>query len=56
MNEVYAMLRLFGERYIFCDQEQALDDTKENRDNLVTSFSAIMEYVNLKTFNDKLQR
>lgn len=49
MEQVYSMIKLFGERYVFCDQEQALFDATENRDDLVNSFAAIMDYINMKS-------
>lgn len=49
MEQVYSMIKLFGERYVFCDNEQALFDATENRDDLVNSFSAIMDYINMKS-------
>lgn len=53
MEQVYSMIKLFGERYIFCDQEQALFDATENRDDLVNSFAAIMDYINMKVSDYK---
>lgn len=52
MDQIYSMIKLFGERYIFCDNEQALFDA-ENRDDLVNSFTAIMDYINMKTSDYK---
>lgn len=47
MEQIYAMIKLFGERYIFCDDEQArLDIT--NREELVSAYAAIMDYVGVK--------
>lgn len=42
------MVKLFGERYIFCDAEQALLDC-QNREELVAAFAAIMEYIRAKS-------
>ena len=47
MNQIYSLVKLFGERYIFCDDEQALLDAA-NREELVSAYAAIMEYVRVK--------
>lgn len=47
MKYVYSMLKLFGERYIFCDAEQALKDMAD-RDEFVAAYAAIMDYVRAK--------
>ena len=38
-----SLLRLFGERYVDVDDEQALLDCKYGREELVNAYSAIME-------------
>lgn len=49
MDQVYALLKLFGERYIFCDDAQAeADAMPENREELVSAYASLMEYVRLK--------
>lgn len=40
--EVYALLKLFGERYIYCDTQQAVDDAKGNRTEMVAAYNAIL--------------
>lgn len=41
MNELYQVLRLFGERYIYCDSEQAEIDVA-NREDMILAYSALM--------------
>lgn len=48
MECIYSLVKLFGERYIFCDAEQALLDC-QNREELVAAFAAIMEYIRAKS-------
>lgn len=48
MNEILALARLFGERYIHCGDEQAIFDTKNNRDEMVTCFVALTDYIRMK--------
>ena len=49
MDQIYAMVKLFGERYVFCDNDQAEHDAKpENREELVAAFAAIMDFVRMK--------
>lgn len=46
MDQIYSLVKLFGERYIFCDDEQAKEDAKpENREELVMAFSAVMNSI-----------
>lgn len=47
MNDVYALLKVFGNRYILCDDEQAELDNMLNRDDMVEAYIAIMHYVEL---------
>ncbi len=47
MDQIYSLVKLFGERYIFCDDEQALLDC-QNREELVSAYAAIMDYVKEK--------
>lgn len=47
MEYIYAMVKLFGERYVFCDDEQALLDAA-NREELVSAYAAIMDYIKAK--------
>lgn len=47
MDQIYSLIKLFGERYIFCDNEQALLDAA-NREELVSAYAAIMDYVKKK--------
>lgn len=47
MTNIYSLLKLFGERYIYCTDKQAEFDAKaENREDLVAAFSAILDYMN----------
>lgn len=48
MNEILALTRMFGERYIHCDDKQAIFDAKNNREEIVTCFVAIMDYIRMK--------
>ena len=48
MASIYAMLQLFGERYIHCSDEQAVFDAQYNRESMVESYAAIMDYVRMK--------
>ena len=49
MEQVYTLLKLFGERYVFCDNDQAkLDACPECREDLVAAYAAIMNYIRLK--------
>ena len=48
MKDVYSLLKLFGERYVFCDDGQAMNDAlPANRKELVSAYSAIMHYMSL---------
>ncbi len=47
MNHIYSLIKLFGERYIFCDNEQALLDAA-NREELVSAYAAIMNFAAAK--------
>lgn len=46
MDQIYSLIKLFGERYIFCDDEQALLDVV-NREELVSAYSAIMHFMRI---------
>ncbi len=49
MEQIYSLIKLFGERYIFCDDEQAKEDAKpENREELVSAYAAIMNFAAAK--------
>lgn len=39
------LLNLFGERYIFCDQEQAKLDLEHYRDEMSEAFVAILQAI-----------
>ena len=52
MDQVYSLIKLFGERYIFCDDEQAILDCRLNREDVVSAYSAIMEFVAAKAEAD----
>lgn len=46
MNEyVIALLKCFGDRYINCDNDQAIIDASFNREDMVSTFNAILDYV-----------
>jgi len=45
MDKIYALLKLFGERYVFCDDDQAFLDAKENREEMAATYAAILEYL-----------
>ena len=42
MEQIHALLKLFGERYIFTDLDQAKLDLEQNRDDMVAAFEAIL--------------
>ena len=46
MKEIYSLVKLFGERYIFCDDEQAALDL-DNREELVSAFTAILHFMRI---------
>lgn len=46
MEQIYSLLNLFGERYIFCDDEQAAMDL-DSREELVSAFSAILHFMRI---------
>ena len=46
MDQIYSLIKLFGERYIFCDNEQAAMDL-DNREELVSAFSAILHFMRI---------
>lgn len=49
MNQIYSLVKLFGERYIFCDDDQAAWDAMAiNREELQAAYTAIMDYVKMK--------
>lgn len=45
MNLIHALLKCFGERYIYNTKSQALLDLERNRDDMVGAFSAILDYL-----------
>ena len=47
MDQIYSLIKLFGERYIFCDDEQALLDC-QNWEELVSAYAAIMNFAAAK--------
>lgn len=49
MNDIYALLKCFGERYINCDDEQAQFDVNYNREDLVSAFNAILAFAETLT-------
>lgn len=46
MEQIYSLLNLFGERYIFCDDDQALLDCQD-REELVSAFAAILYFMRI---------
>lgn len=52
MDQVYSLIKLFGERYIFCDDTQALLDVVD-REDMVAAFAAIMEFMRMKRGNEE---
>ena len=44
MEDIQALLKLFGERYIFCDDPQAIFDAQHHREDLVQCFVSILHY------------
>ena len=48
MDQIYSLVKLFGERYVFCTDDQATEDALPvNREELVSAFAAIMDYIRL---------
>ena len=47
MDQIYSLMKLFGERYIFCDDDQAAIDL-DNREELVSAYAAIMNFAAAK--------
>ena len=39
---LYAILKLFGHRYIYCDTEQAVFDARTNREEMIAAYNAIL--------------
>ena len=44
MNDTTALLKIFAERYINCDDEQAMFDAKYNREAMVAAYNAILHF------------
>lgn len=51
-ESIYALLKCYGERYIYSAPDQARLDLEENRDDMIDAFSAILDYVNRLTGED----
>ena len=47
MDQIYSLMKLFGERYIFCDDDQAAMDL-DYREELVSAYAAIMNFAAAK--------
>jgi hypothetical protein len=45
MEDALSLLELFGERYVFCDVEQAMLDAEYARENISAAFIAILNIV-----------
>ena len=45
MDDIFALLKCFGERYINCSDDQAMLDAAHNREFLVSAFNAILHFV-----------
>ena len=48
MEQIYSLLKLFGERYINCSDDQAMLDAAHNRESLVSAFNAILNVIEMK--------
>ena len=56
IKNIYALLNLFGERYIHVDQEQAEFDVKYGREQMIDAFAAIVAAVRFCDIsNDNMQ-
>ena len=53
MEEIHALLTCFGERYIYCDNEQAEFDFKVNRENMSMTYNAILHFAELLETENK---
>lgn len=47
-DHTLSLLKLFGDRYIHCDDDQALADVRYNREDMVEAFNAILDYAEMK--------
>lgn len=47
MENIYALLKCFGDRYMNCDEEQAELDLHVGREDMVATFNAIVDYAEL---------
>lgn len=47
MDDIYALLKLYGDRYINCSDEQALFDVTNNREEMIVAYNAIMHYAEM---------
>lgn len=50
LRAIISLMRLFGERYVYIDDDQALLDCKYCRENLVADYSAIMDAITCMTY------
>ena len=53
MEQIYSLLKLFGERYINCSDDQAMLDAAHNRESLVSAFNAILNFIEMKGADDE---
>jgi hypothetical protein len=53
MEQIYTLLKLFGERYINCSDDQAMLDAAHNRESLVSAFNAILYFTEMKGADDE---
>jgi folylpolyglutamate synthase/dihydropteroate synthase len=53
MEQIYSLLKLFGERYINCSDDQAMLDAAHNRESLVSAFNAILYFTEMKGADDE---
>lgn len=53
MKEVLALLKMFGERYVFCSQEQSIFDSTYLNEERTEAFMAILSVLRERVDNDE---
>ena len=53
MEELYALIQLFGDRYINVSDAQAQIDVEHNRDQMIAAYNAITHYAAVLSKTDK---
>lgn len=53
MNDIIALLKCFGDRYINCDNDQAVLDAMYMREDMVATFNAILHFAETKEKNEE---